>query len=110
MNRILKTWLSGYPLDDCTGFDWDDANIHNWERHRVTPEDAEVISFHQPLIVRSHIGHSNSKKRFYALEQTVRGQLMFAAFTIRGSMIRIISVREMHRKERGIYGAQRDPQ
>ncbi len=100
-----------HPLDDCTGFGWDDANIHkNWEQHRVTPEDAEDIFFHEPLIVRSDIGHSNSEKRFFALGQTGRGQLLFAAFTIRGSVIRIISVREMNRKERGIYGAQRDTQ
>ena len=30
------------PLEACNGFDWDDANADkNWERHRVTPEEAE---------------------------------------------------------------------
>jgi hypothetical protein len=33
-------------LENCTGFQWDDANIDkNWERHQVTPEDAEDVFF-----------------------------------------------------------------
>jgi hypothetical protein len=32
------------PLAACTGFDWNEANVtKNWERHRVTPEEAEDL-------------------------------------------------------------------
>ena len=40
-------------LDACSGFEWDEANAHkNWERHRVSPEEAEGVFFNEPLVVR----------------------------------------------------------
>ncbi len=92
------------PLDACTGFDWDDENASkNWEKHRVTPEEAEDIFFHTPLIVRGDVRHSRREKRYYALGQTGAGRHLFAAFTIRGSLLRVISVRDMNRRERDAY-------
>jgi uncharacterized protein len=92
------------PLAACTGFEWDDANAHkNWERHRVTPEEAEAVFFNEPLVVRGDVGHSKHEKRYYALGQTDSGRLLFAAFTMRGSRLRVISVRDMNRKERDAY-------
>ncbi len=95
------------PLEDCTGFDWDEDNADkNWERHRVTPEEAEDVFFHEPLVVRGDVGHSKSEKRHYALGQTSAGRMLFVAFTIRRRLIRVISAREMNRNERQIYGSQ----
>jgi uncharacterized DUF497 family protein len=92
------------PLDGCTGFDWDDANARkNWERHRVTPEEAEDVFFHEPLVLRGDTRHSRREKRFYALGQTSRGRKLFAAFTIRRESIRVISVRDMNRREQEPY-------
>ena len=93
------------PLLDCAGFDWDDGNLEkNRELHQVTPEEAEDVFFHDPLVVRGDIRHSAHEKRFYALGQTRRGRLLFAAFTIRRNLIRVISVRDMNRKEQQVYG------
>lgn len=93
------------PLDQCTGFEWDDANAQkNWERHQVTPEEAEDVFFNQPLIVRGDVRHSHREKRYYTLGQTGRGRLLFVAFTIRRDLIRVISVRDMNRKEQDFYG------
>ncbi len=99
------------PLELCIGFDWDEANaIKNWERHHVTPEEAEDIFFQQPLVVRSDVGHSTKEKRYYALGETSRGRQLFAAFTIRRKMIRVISVRDMNRNEKEIYKRhEKDP-
>ena len=92
------------PLDACTGFQWDEGNAHkNWERHRVTPEEAEDVFFNEPLVVRSDIRHSKKERRYYALGQTSAGRYLFVAFTIRGSLFRVISVRDMNRKERDAY-------
>ena len=92
------------PLDNCTGFDWDDGNVDkNWERHQVTPEEAEDVFFNEPLVVRGDIRHSRREKRYYALGQTDRGRLLFVAFTIRRKLIRVISVRDMNRKEQEFY-------
>jgi uncharacterized DUF497 family protein len=92
------------PLDGCSGFDWDEANAHkNWERHRVSPDEAEDVFFNDPLVVRSDIRHSRREKRYLALGQTGAGRYLFVAFTIRGSRIRVISVRDMNRRERDAY-------
>lgn len=92
------------PLETCTGFDWDDTNIHkNWERHQVTPEEAEDVFFHEPLVIRSDVRHSRGEKRYYALGQTSAGRRLFAVFTVRRTLIRVISVRDMNRKEQEVY-------
>ena len=89
------------PLESCAGFDWDEANAHkNWERHRVTPEEAEDVFFNEPLIVRGDIRHSQREKRYYALGQTTQGRRLFVAFTVRRRLIRVISVRDMNRENR----------
>ncbi|MGI8743952.1 MAG: BrnT family toxin [Bryobacteraceae bacterium] len=89
-----------HPLDDCSGFDWDEANAQkNWDRHRVTPEEAEEVFFNEPLVLRADIRYSQREKRYYVLGQTTRGRYLFAAFTTRHKLIRVISVREMNRRE-----------
>jgi hypothetical protein len=91
-------------LNRCTGFDWDDGDVQkNWERHRVAPEEAENVFLNEPLVVAGDIRHSTREKRYYALGQTSRGRLLFVAFTIRGALLRVISVRDMNRKERDTY-------
>ncbi len=95
------------PLSSCTGFDWDEANEEkNWTLHQVTPEEAEELFFNVPIIVRSDVGHSGKEKRYFALGRTERSRYLFAAFAIRRSMIRVISVRDMNRRERELYGRQ----
>ena len=94
----------GDPLDASSGFEWDEANAHkNRERHRVSPEEAEDVFFSEPLVVRGDIRHSRREKRYYALGQTSRGRWLFVAFTIRRSLVRVISVRDMNRRERDAY-------
>ena len=93
------------PLGACSGFDWDDENAHkNWERHHVTPEEAEDVFFNAPLVVRSDVRHSKVEKRYYALGQTSTGRRLFVAFTIRRSLVRVISVRDMNGNESEVYG------
>jgi uncharacterized protein len=97
------------PLDACSGFEWDEANTQkNWDRHRVSPEDAEDVFFNEPLVVRSDIRHSRREKRYFALGQTGGGRYLFVAFTIRRSLMRIISVRDMNRRERDAYAKHED--
>lgn len=92
------------PLDACCGFEWDEANAHkNWERHQVSPEEAEDVFFNEPLVVRGDIRHSRREKRYYALGRTSGGRCLFVAFTIRRFLVRVISVRDMNRRERDAY-------
>jgi hypothetical protein len=97
------------PLENCAGFDWDEENAEkNWERHQVTPEEAEDVFFNKPLVVRGDARHSKREKRYYALGQTRTGRELFVAFTIRKQLIRVISVRDMNRNEKEVYGRQEE--
>ncbi len=93
-------------LLDCTGFDWDEGNRDkNWEKHRVSNSECEEIFFNQPLIIHFDEKHSDMEVRFYALGLTDLCRKLFVVFTVRNTKIRIISARDMSKKERKIYGA-----
>ena len=88
------------------GFDWDDANSRkNAEKHAVTQSEAEQAFFNQPLLVLEDTRHSLKETRFHAMGQTDQGRRLHITFTLRqqDTMIRIISARDMHRKERTRY-------
>ena len=87
-----------------TGFDWDKGKIDkNWIKHTVSPSKCEQVFFNQPLVVQDNLIHSETEKRFYALGQTDMKRFLFIAFTIRNNLIRVISARDMSRKERRVY-------
>lgn len=93
-----------FDFDHITSFDWDEGNRDkNWLRHQVTTGECEQVFFNQPLLVLPDIRHSQQESRYYALGQTDAGRKLFVVFTVRGSLLRIISARDMSRKERKIY-------
>ncbi len=49
--------------------------------------------------------HSQTEARFHALGETDDERLLHITFTLRqnGTLIRVISARDMHRKERAVY-------
>jgi hypothetical protein len=86
------------------GFQWDEGNItKNYEKHRVHWTECEEVFFNTPLLVSHDVKHSGKEERFYALGKTNEGRLLFVVFTIRGDKIRVISARQMNKKERRIY-------
>ncbi|MGH6804293.1 MAG: BrnT family toxin [Methyloceanibacter sp.] len=88
-----------------SGFDWDRGNALKNDQHGVTMLEAEQIFFFVPLIVTPDERHSQTEPRFRALGQTLLGRRLAIIFTLRdgGTLIRVISARDMHRKERAIY-------
>ena len=91
-------------LQKCTGFEWDQYNSQkNWEKHKVTPAECEQVFFNQPIIIIEDIKHSQSEKRFYALGKTDLRRKLFIVFTIRNNLIRVISARNMNKKEKRSY-------
>ncbi|WP_100638784.1 BrnT family toxin [Marinobacter salexigens] len=89
-----------------TGFDWDEGNSRkNAEKHRVNQSEAEEIFFNEPLLVLEDSRHSQAEARFHALGETDDERLLHITFTLRqnGTLIRVISARDMHRKERAVY-------
>ena len=93
-----------FDINDIVGFDWDKGNISkNWERHHVSIGESEEVFFNEPFFVFSDEKHSNSENRFYILGETNEARVLFIVFTLRRNKIRVISSRDMHRKERMIY-------
>jgi len=91
-------------LSKCTGFEWDEHNSNkNWIKHRVTPSECEQAFFNVPLLISDDTEHSFIEKRYYALGYTDKKRYLFIVFTIRNKKIRVISVRDMNRKERKEY-------
>ena len=89
------------------GFDWDKGNIEkNWEKHKVAHIECEEIFFNSPIVVKEDAIHSESENRYYVLGKTDTQRLLFVVFTIRGNKIRVISARDMNRKERKVYNEQ----
>jgi len=95
-------------LNKCTGFDWDEGNTSkNWLKHKVTPSECEQIFFNQPLVVQGDPKLSKKETRYYALGQTDLKRTLFIAFTVRNNLIRVISARDMSRKERRVYNHEK---
>lgn len=92
-------------LTGITGFDWDDGNARKNEKHNVSMAEAEQVFFNAPLLVLEDSKHSNQEPRFHALGKSDEKRQLHITFTLRqaGEKIRIISARDMHKKERVIY-------
>ena len=91
------------------GFEWDTGNSRkNAERHGVTQAEAEQVFFNDPLLLLTDDRHSEMEPRFHALGRTDDGRRLHIAFTLRaeGRLIRVISARDMHRKERTRYAQE----
>jgi len=87
-----------------TSFDWDKTNQDkNWHKHKVAWWECEEVFFNQPLYIYHDRSHSQNEERYYALGHTGRDRLLFVVFTRRETNIRIISARDMHKKERMAY-------
>lgn len=88
----------------CRGFDWDERNTEKiWSKHQVSRTECEQVLFNQPIVVGEDADHSQEEMRYYVLSQTDKGGELFLVFTIRGGLIRVITARDMSRKERRIY-------
>ena len=88
------------------GFDWDEGNARkSVEKHDVSQGEAEQIFFNDPLLIVEDVGHSVRELRLHALGRTDAERLLHVTFTLRsdGRLIRVISARPMHRKERVRY-------
>jgi uncharacterized DUF497 family protein len=87
-------------LESCVGFEWDEGNEgKNWSKHQVSDEECEDIFFNDPLVAGSDVAHSSSEPRYFALGETGAGRGLFVAFTVRKNLIRVISARDMTKKE-----------
>ena len=93
-----------HDLTDWEGFDWDEGNlVKNWEKHRVSASECEQVFFNRPLVAGLDVVHSKTEDRFYALGVTDAGRRLFVVFSVRRNKIRVISARDMNRRERKVF-------
>lgn len=91
-------------LKKCEGFQWDAGNrLKSWIKHGIYQKEAEDVFTRQPILVIPDAAHSQKERRYRALGMTSQGKPLYIFFTIRKNLIRVISSRKMHRKERKTY-------
>ena len=86
----------------------DGGNSTKNDKHGVSQGEAEQVFFNTPLLLSSDTKHNQTEQRFHALGKTDTGRLLHITFTLRKAqtLIRVISARDMHRKERTVYEQQ----
>jgi uncharacterized DUF497 family protein len=85
-------------------FQWDENNREkNWKKHQVSNTECEEIFVDKEKIIFDDVFHSEKEARVIILGKTKADRLLFVVFTIRGSKIRIISVRDADKKEEKLY-------
>ena len=92
--------------DTVERFDWDAGNARkSADKHAVSQAETEQVFFNVPLLVVADVKHSQTEARLHALGKTETGRLLHLTFTLRAgqTLIRVISARPMHKKERMIY-------
>jgi uncharacterized DUF497 family protein len=92
-------------LDKIEGFDWDAGNARKSEKHGVTQAEAEQVFLNEQVFITPDEKHSESESRYRALGETTGRRRLMVIFTLRqaGTLVRIISVRNMNAKERKLY-------
>jgi uncharacterized DUF497 family protein len=92
--------------EQISGFDWDDGNARkSADKHDVSQGEAEQVFFNEPLLMVADVKHSAAEPRIHALGRTDDGRLLHITLTLRAdeTKIRVISARDMSRRERSYY-------
>jgi len=93
-------------LSQIAGFDWDDGNSRkSIDKHHVSQLEAEQVFLDPRLLVLVDEKHSGQETRYHAYGCTAAGRLLQVSFTLRrnATLVRVISVRPMSRRERARY-------
>ena len=85
-------------------FIWDEGNIDkNVIKHDVTNKEAEEAITNKPTFLFIDEGHSEREKRYGLYGRTDNGRRLSIVFTLRSGAVRIVTARDMSRKERRVY-------
>ena len=91
-------------LPEPLAFEWDEGNIKkNFVKHNVTNKEVEEAITNKPTFLFVDEGHTGKEKRYGLYGKTDNGRRLSIVFTIRREKVRIISARDMSRRERRAY-------
>lgn len=86
------------------GFVWDKGNIDkNWKKHKVPNKECEETFFDKNKRIFKDKLHSGKEERFRIVGKTKKNRLLFIVFTIRNRKVRVISARDINKKEVHFY-------
>jgi uncharacterized DUF497 family protein len=85
-------------------FEWDENKAEkNLSKHQVSFDEAKTV-FDDPLYIDFYDpDHSEEEERYLIVGQSNRGCILIVSYTERGNSIRLISAREVTRKEQRVY-------
>ena len=90
-------------LSDPIRFEWDAGNKDkNFRKHSVTNEDCEEVFIDPHKRIAKDVLHSGKEERYILVGFTKKQRLLFIIFTMRQNRIRVISARDMAKKERNL--------
>jgi len=96
-------------VEALSGFEWDDGNVYkNEEKHGLNYKKIEEVFFNEPLIVIEDFAHSIGECRCMAFGKDDADVKLMVVFTTRNNRIRVISAREMTKKEKAYYENNKD--
>lgn len=84
-------------------FEWDKGNIDKNEKHKVKNQECEQAFFDENKIIYKDVLHSVTEKRFILIGKTENKRCLYIIFTYRGGKIRVISARDINKKEVKLY-------
>lgn len=85
-------------------FEWDGGNRDkNFIKHCVTHEECEEVFFDPHKRLFKKVLYAGTEERHLLIGCTKDQRLLFVVFTLRGKRIRVISARDLNRKERKLY-------
>jgi len=84
-------------------FEWDEGNIGKNKKHNVEDKEAEEVFLDEDKVIYKDILHSQIEDRFIILGKTRKNRSLYVVYTKRKNKIRIISARDINKKEVRIY-------
>lgn len=91
-------------------FEWDEANKKKiWAKHKVSAEECEEAFAGQEVFSQPDKLHSQKENRYILISKTKKLRFLFIVFTLRKNKVRVISARNMHKKEQSFYEKEARP-
>ncbi len=84
-------------------FEWDKGNIGKNLKHNVEDNETEEVFLDEDKVVYKDKLHSLTEERFIVLGKTKKDRLLYIAFTKRKNKVRVISARDINKKEVELY-------
>ncbi len=88
-------------------FNWDLHNIEkNWNKHNVHYKECEQAFINKPILIFKDVKHSQDEVRYTLFGQSDDKRQLSITYTMRSSQVRVISARDLNKKERSVYAKE----